>query len=182
MRLFAAVPLPAPAQAAVAELLSRLRGTGWPVRWVAPELVHLTLKFFGEVTPDRVDAIAESLRQATAGVGSVPIELTDLGVFPSPAHPRVLWVGVDAPPVLELLQDRIERGADALGFPPEGIPFRPHVTLGRLREGHRLPPHALESFAGTIPSTPCLLTELVLYESVPGPGSPRYTPLATLAF
>ena len=140
MRLFVAVPVTEPAREQILKLLGRLRSANWPVRWVHDEGLHMTLKFFGEVGPERLDVIAEALRFAAADAGSLALQLSELGAFPSRSRPRVLWVGVDAPPGLELLQDRIERGCEAIGFPPEGAPFQPHITLGRVREGQRLPP------------------------------------------
>ena len=69
MRLFAALPIPEPARRGIVPLLERLRDGDWPVRWVHDEGLHLTLKFFGEVAPDRLDVIAEALRFAGPGTG-----------------------------------------------------------------------------------------------------------------
>jgi 2'-5' RNA ligase len=90
----------------------------------------------------------------------------------------VLWLGLEGPPALELLQDRLERAGEAIGFPPEGRPFRPHVTLGRVREGHRVPPNALEEYE--VERLPLLAEELVLYESLLSSQGPRYEPRLTL--
>ncbi|HKP48617.1 MAG TPA: RNA 2',3'-cyclic phosphodiesterase, partial [Gemmatimonadales bacterium] len=98
MRLFAAVPIPDPARGQILDLLADLRGGDWPVRWVHDEGLHLTLKFFGEVASDRLDVIAEALRFAAAGAGPQALALGELGAFPSRSRPRILWVGVHAPP------------------------------------------------------------------------------------
>ena len=60
MRLFAALPIPDPAREEVAALLTRLRASDWPVRWVGDEGLHVTLKFYGEVAPERLEVIEES--------------------------------------------------------------------------------------------------------------------------
>jgi 2'-5' RNA ligase len=180
MRLFAAVPLPPPARDEVAGLLDRLRERELPVRWVGGEGLHLTLKFYGEVSADRLEVIAEAVRAAGVGGEPLPLRLAELGAFPSPGRARILWVGVDAPPALELLQDRLERRSEAIGFPPEGVPFRPHVTLGRVREGHRCRLEQVETAAGPFEQLPFLATDLVLYESVSGGGRPRYEPRLTV--
>jgi RNA 2',3'-cyclic 3'-phosphodiesterase len=180
MRLFAAVPIPDPARRQILQLLGHLRDGGWPVRWVHDEGVHMTLKFFGEVAPERLDVIMEALRFAGAGAGPLPLRLGDLGAFPSRSRPRILWVGIDGPPSLELLQDRIERGCEAIGFPPEGAPFQPHVTLGRVREGQRLPPGGLDDHAKGFERVPFVAQELVLYESVLTTTGPRYEARLTL--
>ena len=180
MRLFAGVPVPDPAREQVLKLLRRLREGGWPVRWVHDEGLHLTLKFYGEVADERLDVIGEALRYAADGTGALSLRLGDIGAFPSRSRPRILWVGIDGPPALELLHDRIERGSEAIGFPPEGVPFQPHLTLGRVREGQRLPPGGLEDYADGFEQAPFLAQELVLYESVLTTGGPRYESRLTL--
>jgi RNA 2',3'-cyclic 3'-phosphodiesterase len=180
MRLFAAVPLPEAAQSEVAKLLGRLRQSQLPVRWVNEEVAHLTLKFFGEVVPERLEVIEEAVRFAAAGTGALPLRLAELGAFPNPARPRVLWLGLESPPGLELLQDRLERGGEAIGFPPEGAPFKPHITLGRVREGQRCPPGSLAEFEAAYERVPFLATQVVLFESVLTSKGPRYQARLTI--
>jgi RNA 2',3'-cyclic 3'-phosphodiesterase len=174
MRLFIGVPLPPRAVGEVTDLLRHLKAREWPVRWIRNEGVHVTIKFFGEVTTDRVDSIAEMLEFATEGV--VPIAMTPgvAGVFPGRAHPRVIRLDLEAGPDLELMQDRIERGAEQLGFAPEGRPFRPHVTLGRVREGHRLPADWERVLGQVAAGTPFVADRVVLYESELKAGAPAY--------
>ena len=180
MRLFAAVPVTEPGRTEVLALLERLRQTGWPVRWVGNEGLHLTLKFFGEVAPNRLEVIAEAMRIAGQGTPPLALRLDELGAFPSRRRPRILYLGLEAPPALELLQDRIERGGEAIGFPPEGKPFNPHVTLGRLREGQKCPPRALEGLDGSFEQVSFTGDQVVLYESILTPRGPRYEPQLTL--
>jgi 2'-5' RNA ligase len=174
MRLFVAVPLPDAAAAEAGRLLRALSELEWPVRWVKEDGLHISLKFFGEVTSDRVDPIEELVQFATRGMK--PIELTPQGggAFPSRQHPRVLRLEMAAGPDLELLQDRLERGGERIGFPPEGRPFRPHLTLGRVREGHRLPPRAMEHIEGLSRGAPFLAERVVLFESRLTPAGPVY--------
>jgi 2'-5' RNA ligase len=182
MRLVAAVPVPDPAREQSLRLLGKVREAGWPVRWVHDEGLHMTLKFFGEVAPERLDVIAEALRFAADGADTLALELGELGAFPSRNRPRVLWVGVQAPPALEVLQDRIERGCEAIGFPPEGAPFQPHVTLGRVREGQRLPTGGLEDHADGFERVSFTAQQLVLYESLLTTTGLRYESRLTLDF
>jgi 2'-5' RNA ligase len=174
MRLFVAIPLPSVAhQAAVLELRF-LRELGWPVRWVRDDGLHLTLKFFGEVAPDRLETIAEMLGYAVDKMGPMTLAITGGGAFPHASKPRVLRLDVTPDPALELLQDRIERGGEGIGFPPEGRPFHPHITLGRVREGHRLPPGAMARLEGIAPQPPFLADRVVLFESELGSEGPSY--------
>jgi 2'-5' RNA ligase len=180
MRLFTALPLPDPARDAIAGMLDQLRRCDWPVRWVRRDGLHVTLKFYGEVAPERLEVIEESVRFAARGAPPIPLRVTDLGAFPNRSRARVLWVGLEAPSALELLQDRLERSGEEIGFPPEGAPFHAHVTLGRVREGHRLPSRAVEEFQGMVERVPFLAEQLVLYESLLTPEGPRYVPRLTL--
>jgi 2'-5' RNA ligase len=61
-----------------------------------------------------------------------------------------------------------------MGFPPEGRPFRPHITLGRVREGHRLPPGAIDQLENVAPGTAFLADRVVLFESRLTPAGPVY--------
>jgi 2'-5' RNA ligase len=175
VRLFIAIPLPESARVETAAALHRLQETNWPVRWVRDAGGHITLKFFGETTPDRLDAIVEMLGYSVRGMGPMAMSLHGAGVFPTASRPRVIHLGLDADNDLELLQDRLERGGDQLGYPPEGRVFRPHVTLGRVREGHRLPP-GWQTELEKIPSgQPFLADRVVLFESRLSPNGPSYT-------
>ncbi|MEZ4456785.1 MAG: RNA 2',3'-cyclic phosphodiesterase [Gemmatimonadales bacterium] len=174
MRLFIAIPLPEPARGETAEVLRALRQLDWPVRWIREDGPHLTLKFFGEVTSDRVDAIVEMLSFAAGGVSPIALSFSGATVFPTASRPRVVALAVDPEPSLELLQDRIERGAEKLGFPPEGRPFRPHVTLGRVREGHRLPASWETALERIRPGSAFLADRVVLFLSELGPSGPTY--------
>jgi len=175
MRLFVAVPLSSPALEEAAGLLRALRARDWPVRWVRDEGLHITLKFFGDVSPDRLEAIEEVVQFATAGMSPLQLALTGGGVFPSAARPRVLRLEVQAGAELELLQDRLERGGEQIGFPPEGRPFRPHVTLGRVREGQRLPAEALRQLEALPAGGSFLADQIVLFESRQTSNGPSYS-------
>lgn len=176
MRLFVAVPLPESALDEACALLRSFRELEWPVRWVRDEGLHITLKFFGEVTSDRVEAIEELLHFATSGMPPMQLTLSAGGAFPSSRRPRVLRLEVKAGADLELLQDRLERGAEQIGFPPEGRPFHPHITLGRVREGQRLPDGAMERVESWKGGAPFLADRVVLFESRQTPAGPLYNP------
>ena len=179
IRLFAALPVPAPARDEVAALLREVRELPWPVRWVSESGIHLTLKFYGDVNEERLDPIAESIGFATAGTGSLALGLGELGAFPNWEKARVLWAGIEAPPALELLQDRVERHAESLGFAVEGAAFRPHVTLGRVREGERLSAPAAAQLQQRALDAAFSAEEVVLFESRQGGRFPDYVPLRT---
>jgi 2'-5' RNA ligase len=135
VRLFVAVNFPAALRQRLWEAAAPARELQLPVRWVAAEAIHLTLKFLGETDATRAEELGAALDQAVTGVRAIPVTIEGFGAFPNATHPTVIWAGVHQEPTLELLQHGVERVFGLLGFPPEGRPFRPHVTLGRARRG-----------------------------------------------
>lgn len=181
MRLFLALPIPGLAGAELERVLEQLRRAGWPVRWVAAEGLHLTLKFFGETAPERVGEVVAMLDGAVARTPAIACAPRELGAFPTLERARVLWAGYEAEPALELLVHRVEQGAEALGFAVEGRPFRPHVTLGRVREGQRLPATAAEVLEAMPLREGFVAERAVLYQSFTGAGGSRYVALETFS-
>lgn len=105
------------------------------MKWVAAGGIHLTLKFLGNVDEAKLPAIAQSLSKAAASIGPFEIQTAELGAFPNAGNPRVVWIGLRGDvQALEVLYQAVERALTPLGFPPEGRPFAPHLTLGRMRE------------------------------------------------
>ena len=106
------------------------------VKWVRPDSMHLTLKFLGEIDPARVDDIREAIGPIAKDTAPFQVVVKGLGCFPRLHQPRVIWAGLsDTNGEMVELQKSIEESIEALGFRPEGKPFSPHLTLGRVRSG-----------------------------------------------
>jgi 2'-5' RNA ligase len=137
MRLFVAINFPAELRQNLWRAAEPLRQAGFPVRWVGPEELHLTLKFLGEVAAEREPELIAGLQAAVQGAKPFTLPVGGFGAFPSPSRPRVLWAGCEPLPALEWLQHRVEQEMEQLGFPLEGRAFHPHLTLGRARRDAR---------------------------------------------
>lgn len=175
MRLFAAVPLSGQALDATAAVLSELRSSDWPVRWVGETNLHITVKFFGEVLSDRIDTIGEMMEFAVAGVRPFSVVLNEPMMLPSLHHAKVVAIRVDSlGSRLELIQDKVERGGIGIGFSPEGRAYIPHVTLGRVKEGQRLPKGGAKHLAELWRKVELAIDRVVLFESILAHIGPRY--------
>jgi len=176
MRLFVAVNLPPAERRAAYAATRRLRDGHLPVRWMAEDALHVTLKFLGEVAEDRVEGIGVALTSAVRGVRPFEVTLGGFGVFPDHERPRVFWLGVEHHPALELLANDVELAMSALGFEPELKPFQPHLTLGRARKDARAPAFRdLARLADGIDYGSVLRVESVdLMQSTLGPAGPTY--------
>lgn len=132
MRLFVSIDLDATDELRAAQApFGSLGG----VRTVAPEKVHFTLKFLGEVESQRVDSLETALTGAVddAGVGAFDVAVGGYGAFPSHDYISVIWVGVrDGGEQLHRLHDAIERRTVDLGFEPADHEFTPHATIARM--------------------------------------------------
>lgn len=180
MRLFVAIPVPPPAHETLGEVLDRWRSTDWPVKWVRADGLHLTMKFLGSVGPERISGVRDGLSASIAGTPELAFTLTELGAFPTVARARTLFAGLESDPRLELLVHQIERASAELGFPVAGRPFRPHVTLGRVRDGSRLSAAAVQAIEqAELPAVGFVSDRVILYESQPGAGGSTYEVRAT---
>ena len=133
MRLFVAVELEPELRRALRDATAPLRTLVPNAGWVAEERLHLTLKFLDEQPETFVAPLTAKMEQIASRHWPVPIRLRGVGAFPNLRRPRVVWVGIEPAPKLELLQHEVEEGCAALGVEVEGKPFRPHLTVGRLR-------------------------------------------------
>ncbi|NIN70907.1 MAG: RNA 2',3'-cyclic phosphodiesterase [Gemmatimonadetes bacterium] len=148
MRTFVALVPSEAEQRRLADAAAGLRDAGFPIRWVRPENVHLTLKFLGEVSEGRVREVCAAVDGAADGVAPFEMAVARFGAFPSLRRPQVVWVGVELESTLQGLQESLEEALAALGFPREERAFRPHLTLGRARK--HVSPNEFRGLAGLV--------------------------------
>ena len=137
LRLFIAIELPAAARDVLAALQKRLQSADFSraIRWSSIEGIHLTLKFLGDVAPDKIPSISEGLTAATAGRKPFDLAVAGAGCFPNLRRPRVIWAGSGGDSAaLHALRDTVEQHVAPLGYPTDERPFSPHFTLGRARQ------------------------------------------------
>ncbi|HSM57803.1 MAG TPA: RNA 2',3'-cyclic phosphodiesterase [Candidatus Sulfomarinibacteraceae bacterium] len=137
IRAFIAIDLSEEARAVLAnagETLARRVPSG-VVKWVSPQKMHLTLRFLGDTPLEKLDELFAALDRTVSAHPPFSLHLDELGCFPNRRRPRVVWVGVQGDTAqAEALRDDIEEMAAAMGWEPEQRPFRPHLTLGRVKE------------------------------------------------
>ena len=148
--------------------------------WVAPQNLHLTLKFLGGVEPDRLEAVAAALAAVAAAGPAFDLALQGVGAFPAPTRPRVIWAGVAGSAEVAGLASRVDESMAPLGFVPEGRPFSAHVTLGRVRDPRRDPALAAALTLGAGREFGGFrVDEIALVRSDLSPRGARYTPLGS---
>jgi 2'-5' RNA ligase len=180
MRTFIAIDLPETVRARVRQLLEALRPTARALRWSRPEGLHITLKFLGEVPPQKVDLVQQTLL-AMPRTGPIGISIRGAGFFPNEKRPRTFWLGIEAGAGLAGLTAQLDSELSRLGLPRETRPYSPHLTLARIAGDVPLQDlhHTLQSMAPVDMGT-FTATEYHLYKSQLAPGGSIYTRLAAI--
>lgn len=154
-----------------------LQTSGWrnvpDIRWVAPDALHLTLRFLGNANPAQVRTLAHALPRLARRLPTLGCDR--IALWGRGAR-RMLVAEVAAEAQLDALAQALEAQARAAGFTAESRTFRAHVTLARLA-GNALPAQApLAAALGAL-----TFDRLALMQSTPGPQGSTYTLLAGAA-
>ena len=179
IRTFIAIELNEEIHGELSSLQSDLKKSEADVKWVAPESIHLTLKFLGNIDEEKIKKTQNILSDIVKNFKPFFLSLKDIGAFPKLNYPRVIWVGVDEgkPKVSKLakeLEDRLEK----IGISKEEKEFHPHITLGRVKS-----PKNRENLKNIIettkfePKSKIDVNRLILFKSQLTPQGPIYTPL-----
>ena len=180
IRTFIAVDLGHEVRRAVRPLLERLSRATSDVKWLDADKLHLTLKFLGDVQDTEIYRVCRLVEDAAANVAPMRVAGRGVGAFPNPQRPRTIWLGIDDPDGrLTDLQAKVERQLQAMQFPREERPFRPHVTIGRVGHVRR----RLDALAPILSELPDVewgvldVDQCVVYASELTPRGPIYTVL-----
>jgi 2'-5' RNA ligase len=179
-RAFIAVAASPDIRRAALKLADQLRHAAGEVKWVAPENLHWTLQFLGDVEQLEIPAVCTAVSTAVAELESFDLEARGAGAFPAADRPRTLWLGAGAgAQAMVALHGAIQKKLDRLGYRGERRRYVPHITLGRA--GRKGPPRPLirelaalaEYDGGSM-----LVDEVTVYASRLGPEGPTYEVLA----
>jgi 2'-5' RNA ligase len=176
MRLFFAIELGDALLERLEEKTAPLRAEAPELAWVARDHRHLTLKFLGDVEEGAVPKLTAAADHAVAGHDPLEMTVREVGAFPNFRRARVVWIGVEQEPRLELLHHDLELACEREGFEVEGRPFRPHITLARVRAPLSVDRmRDLARVARTVRMKASVLVDHVtLFESTLSPTGARY--------
>ena len=180
IRCFIALELPGPAQKNLEELIGSLQAAQADVKWVAPENIHLTLKFLGEIPMTGVENVKMIVQRSRGRHLRIATRFGSAGAFPGLKKPEVVWVGLDAGlEELRRIQQDVEGQAADLGFYREPRRFQPHLTLGRVRSQKNIA--ELSRAIGELrpPAAEFELARLSLIQSTLTPRGPVYQIMET---
>jgi 2'-5' RNA ligase len=179
IRSFLAIELPEAIRRKIEEVQKELKQSHADVRWVNPQNIHLTLKFFGNIDESRIDPIVKSLEGPIETTSPFSLSVRGMGSFPHFRNPRVVWMGLEeGKEVLVALQERVDEELKKIGFEPEERDFHPHLTLGRAKSNRgrdelvgRMEKFQEEEFGNF------RVERVVLFKSELRPSGPMYSEL-----
>lgn len=182
MRVFIAIDIDEQIRKDLGHLQDELRGKAdvrkGDVKWVRPEVMHLTLKFLGEIPDEQTVEVCNITKDVASGYKRFDVDVETVGSFGGRSA-RVLWIGAGQHcEELAQLQADLEQQLDAAGWPKEARKFSAHLTLCRIRNtkaGFKLAKLAKEyenHDIGTMTAD-----SVAVYQSELTPQGPIYTPL-----
>jgi len=179
IRSFLAIEIPRTIQKKIEAIQEDLKSSRADVRWMSPEKIHLTLKFFGNIDESTIDPIVKSIEGPLRTTFPFSLKVQGVGAFPHLKNPRVIWMGlVDEKEILTSFQRQLERELEKIGFKREERAFRPHLTLGRVKSSKgreeltgRMERHREEGFGDFE------VERIVFFKSDLKPSGPIYTVL-----
>ena len=147
------------------------------INWVDPSNIHLTLAFLGDTEEERIKVAAIMLKQKCTGFGEFEFTLEGTGVFKDLRDPRVIWLGINESDKLTRLYEEIKLGLTDTGFQTEDRPFRPHITIGRIKfiKNTDALKAAIEKYRDS-EIQKVTVKEVILFESILKPSGPVYKP------
>ncbi|MCY3727716.1 MAG: RNA 2',3'-cyclic phosphodiesterase [Nitrospira sp.] len=184
-RTFLAIDLPSSLQSAIGQNIRMVKRELPGLSWSHSGNLHINLKFFGDTTESQVDQIRRVVEPAIAHVSPFDLEFKGFGVFPDKQSPRVLWIGLGGTlDRLVALAGCVGRAVVPLGFPEEERPFRPHLTVARVKKDHRAVGRVLDTLGTFTAPFSCgslSVQRVTLFKSDLRPTGPVYTKLWDVA-
>lgn len=180
-RIFIAVDISDEARNVVATYIDELRRE-FPklhVGWERPEKLHLTLKFLGDVEDAQQEFVHAAMKAIAGNFYKFRLETSSTGVFPNLHKPSILWLGISGNvEMMVQIAEEVEREFETLGFTTERRAFKPHLTIGRLREPWLSNNLACRHLANKFEPVGFEVREIVIYESKLQPTGSFYLRLA----
>lgn len=138
-RLFLAINLPPEVKTGIDRLIRDLETKSRHVRWVRSEGLHLTLHFLGYLDAGEQAKLEQAIAEANHKFGPLEFALDRLGAFPDTHAPRVIFLScrqLSGGSVFDLVE-ALRRILARQGIATDKRAWKPHITIGRVRESRR---------------------------------------------
>ncbi len=177
LRCFIAIDIPLNIKNEVALFQDKLKALNIDIKCVEEVNIHITLKFLGSISSDKVDLIKSAISKVAIRTSGFDAHIGNIGFFPSVTHPKVIWLDVNknSQDILKIFND-LEDELAGIGFEKDSRPFRTHLTIARFRSLKNI--SSLGDFVNKNRFSSCAdfkVDEIALYESTLTSKGPIYT-------
>ena len=150
------------------------------IKWVDPNNIHVTLRFFGETNPEEVPVISQALSTAAQTTKPFTLSLEKTGIFGSKYDPKVIWFGIHENPYLKNLHSDIGKCLEEVEYYGDRQNFVPHLTIARIKEikDKRFFQAIIDRFT-EVKLLKCEVNEFSLYKSELKKEGPIHTVIET---
>lgn len=177
MRAFIAIDLPEKVKTSISSLQNNLKELNLSAKWVRPDNIHLTLKFLGNISDDKLTPVKEIIANIAKEFKTFEVNLTELGFFPNSRKPRVLFIATSKSEKLKAIADSLEEGLAKIGFVKEGR-FKSHLTLARIKSLENIS-HLNKKITSLRIQASFKIDQITLYQSKLTSSGPVYEKLFT---
>ena len=179
IRTFIAIKIPDDIKGRIAQFQKRAAAEERSIRWVNVNNIHITLKFIGEIPESLVKKIVINIFEKPSLTNALEIGLKGTGVFPDVRRPRIVWVGITSgSEQLTKLVFELESKLLDLNIPKDSRKFKPHVTIGRLKQNQKLKDPEIFDDSGAFDAGQFMAKNIVLMKSDLKPSGAEYTVIA----
>lgn len=184
MRAFLSIPLPEYIKHSLADLQSLLSKSEADVKWVAPERMHVTLKFLDKISLKQIERLIIGMHTIGESKEPVTIRMGKLGAFPSMKSAKVIWVGIDqGSRELSHLAQSIELLCRGMKLHEEERSFAAHITIGRVKSNkNRSELTSILQGVNWSTASSFVAEEFVLYQSTLTASGPTHSPISEFKF
>jgi 2'-5' RNA ligase len=181
-RVFTAIDLSDSARSAAGAVIEDLKSAsaGIGAKWVAPANLHITLRFFGNCSPEQIESLMGASENALAEIPRFSARLTGTGVFPRKAAPKVFWIGIEDDGMMVRSKEALDAALTGHGFEEEKRRFHPHLTVARTRDPAAAASYTRDFLSTQFEPVEFEVSRITVYESVLRPTGPEYVVLNTI--
>lgn len=181
-RTFLAIKLPEDIIESIRRIQKKIMANNLNIKFVKPENIHLTLKFLGDTPISDIEEINRSMKNAASDFSPFLLAAKGIGVFPDLHRPRVIWIGISQETdSLVLLQKKLDKELEKIGFNREKRTFKGHLTIGRIKGkiDKKLFNEILHQYQ-TFCSKTFSADKIYLFQSLLKPSGPVYAKLVSI--
>lgn len=173
MRLFIALPVSGEVKKIFLNWSGQLakKIPGAPIKWTAASQCHITVEFLGDIPGNRIAELVSLITEAVRGFRPFKFAFKNIGAFPGWNNPNAVVLYANGDDGAARLRSILNKSLQKAGFVKNSRPWKPHLTLGRVKGDVQLSKEWREA---AVPTASWTAGRLELVESELSPGGSKY--------